>query len=340
MKKRIIACISLIVIAVTSFCTTITAFDGNDYDYGWDDDDDWDWDDDEDWSWDDDDDDDYSYSHGGSSGSSSSGSSGGGSVGSYYSGAAGVAVIILIVVLRTNLMGKRMKRRFTLAGTGNVRSGQGGQGINVFLPNRSDQIQTIIRMKDPGFSADDFVTFAKQVYIDIQTAWCARDLTSVRPVMHQNLYNTTMRQVQDKINQQIIYHYEDMVINTAYLTGFARDKDYEYLTVYLNASMIDYQTHEPTGNIIRGDKTTRWDMRYKMKFVRTAGTFTRDKVSDVREYNCPNCGAPLEITSSGKCDYCGSTVSTGDYSWVLTDFTTVRNDTIDEGIRVPPEDLK
>ena len=330
MKKRIFASIVLTAVAVIALCTAVTAFDGNDYDYGgWDD---WGWDDD-DWDWDDDDDD-YYYS-GGSSGSSSYGSGG---AGAGYAGAISIVVIIVLVILRANLLGKKKKFRIPL--TGNARPGQGMQGMNVFLPNRGDQIQTIIRKKDPNFSADDFVTFAKQVYIDIQTAWCARDLTSVRPIMHQNLYNTTQRQVQSKIDQGVIYHYESIAINTAYLTSFVRDKDYEYLTVYLNARMIDYQTDEKTGNILRGDKTTRWDMRYKMKFIRTTGVTTKDKITGAQRYNCPNCGAPLEITSTGICDYCGSTVSTGDYSWVLADFTTIRNDTVDDGIRVPPEDLQ
>lgn len=331
MKKRILGCIAAIVLAV-SLCIPLAAFDGNDYDYGLDD---WDWGDDYwDWDWDDDDDDwgnDYYYG-GGSGGSSSGGGSG-------YASAGIIIFIVLGIVLKRSLklIGKTVTRTTY---TGSVRSGQGRQGMNVILPNRNDLIQTIIRKKDYNFSADDFITFAKQVYIDIQTAWCKRDLTPVRPILHQNLYNTTQRQIQDKINQQIVYHYENIAINTAYLTSFTRDKDYEYLTVYLNARMIDYQTHEPTGNIIRGDRTTRWDMRYKLKFTRTTGTTTKDKISGAREYNCPNCGAPLEITSTGRCDYCGSTVSTGDYSWVLTDFTTVRNDTVDDGIRVPPEDLQ
>lgn len=165
-------------------------------------------------------------------------------------------------------------------------------------------------------------------------------MTPVRPVLHQNLFNTTQRQVEEKKAQGIVYHYESIAINTAYLTSFVRDREFEYLTVYLNARMIDYQVDEKTGNIIRGDKTTRWDMRYKMKFVRSVGTLTKEKVSGTQGYNCPNCGAPLEITSSGECPYCGSVVTTGDYSWVLTDFTTVRNDTVDDGIRIPPEDNK
>ena len=311
MKKRILYCTLLIAIVAVAFCTALTAFDGNDYGGG------------------------GGGGGGGgwSGGSSSSSSSSGGDV-SPEGFIAGLVIFVIIIVIVT------IKNKSGGSGGGVVRSGQGSQGANVFLPNRSDQIQEIIRKKDPNFSADDFVTFSKQVYIDIQTAWCNRDLTPVRPIMHQNLYTTTQRQVQDKINQGVVYHYENIAINTAYLTSFVRDKDYEYLTVYLNARMIDYQEDEKTGKILRGDKTTRWDMRYKMKYVRSVGVTTKDKVSGTHEYNCPNCGAPLEITSTGVCEYCGSTVSTGDYSWVLTDFTTVRNDTVDDGIRVPPEDLQ
>ena len=312
MKKRILYCAMLIAIVAVALCTTLTAFDGNDYGGG------------------------GGGGGGWSGGGSSSGSSSSGGEVTIEGLITGLIVFVAIVIIMTikNKSGGGSK------GSGTVRSGQGTQGANVFLPNRNDQIQDIIRKKDPNFSADDFVTFSKQVYIDIQTAWCNRDLTPVRPIMHQNLYNTTQRQVQDKINQGIVYHYENIAINTAYLTSFVRDKDYEYLTVYLNARMIDYQVEEKTGNIIRGDKTTRWDMRYKMKYVRSVGVTTKDKITGTHEYNCPNCGAPLEITSAGVCEYCGSTVSTGDYSWVLTDFTTVRNDTVDDGIRVPPEDLQ
>ncbi len=298
----------MILISVICFCASFTAFDGNDY-----------------------------------------GGGGGGGGGGHYGGSSGsgsrldfsdpVDVIILIVVIGIfiiiGVIGAKQKKK-----GGVVRSGQGSQGANVFLPNRNDQIQGILRKKDPNFTADDFVTFAKQVFIDIQMAWCNRDMSPVRPVLHQNLFNTTQRQVEEKKKQGVVYHYESIAINTAYLTSFVRDKDFEYLTVYLNSRMIDYQVDEKTGNIIRGDRTTRWDMRYKMKFVRSAGALTKDKVSGTQGYNCPNCGAPLEISSSGECPYCGSVVTTGDYSWVLTDFTTVRNDTVDDGIRVPPEDAQ
>lgn len=305
MKKKSAVILAFILVFALSFCGAVIAFDGNDY----------------------------------------GGGGGGGGGDSYYGGSGGssqldfsdpvdvtLLIVVIVVFIAAGVIGSKMKKR-----GGGIRSGQGSQGANVFLPNRNDQIQEIIRKKDPNFTADDFVTFAKQVYIDIQMAWCARDMSPVRPVMHQNLFNTTQRQVEEKIKQGVVYHYESIAINTAYLTSFVRDKDFEYLTVYLNARMIDYQVDEKTGNIIRGDKNTRWDMRYKMKFVRSTSATTKDAVSGTHGYNCPNCGAPLEITSSGECPYCGSTVTTGDYSWVLTDFTTVRNDTVDDGIRVPED---
>ena len=33
---------------------------------------------------------------------------------------------------------------------------------------------------------------------------------------------------------------------------------------------------------------------------------------------CPNCGAPTQVTIAGKCDYCGSIITTGEHDWVLS----------------------
>lgn len=331
MKKRILSLL-IAIASIFTFCINASAFDANDYDYSFDSD--WgssDWGS-SDWSSSDWDDDDYYFS-----GSTSSGSSGGG--GGISIGGIIVIVIIIIVVASSKKNGNKTNGGSTTGMGGGVRPANGGQGLNVNLPDRTSQIEQIIKQDDPNFTADDFTAFAKNVYIDIQNAWCKRDLTPVRPVMHTNLYNTTQKQVQSKIEQKVIYHYESIAINTAYLTSFVRDEQYEYLTVYLNARFIDYQTNEESGAIIRGDKNTRWDFRYKMKFMRSVGMKSNDANASefATGHNCPNCGAPLEMSSSGQCAYCGSVVSTGQYSWVLSDFTTIRNDTKDDGIRVPSQ---
>lgn len=326
MKKKIVVIIAVVLAAICSFCVVGGAFDANDYDYSGGGSSDWGSSDD-DWDfggsttfYDD------TYSGGGSSGSG----------GGWFIPIIIVVIILIVIGLRKS---NSQNGNNTAVG-GGVRPANGGQGLRVILPDRTQEIEQIIKKHDPNFTADDFTAFTKGVYIDIQTAWCNRDLTPVKPVLHNNLYNTTEKQVQSKIDQGVIYHYESIAINTAYLTSYVMDEQYEYLTVYLNARFIDYQTDEKTGDIVRGDKNTRWDFRYKMKFMRTLGVKTNGNLDDMKGHNCPNCGAPLEISSTGVCEYCNSVVTTGLYSWVLSDFMTVRDDTKDDGIRVPqqPED--
>jgi rubrerythrin len=207
------------------------------------------------------------------------------------------------------------------------------QGLTITLPDRTAQIDSIVKAHDPNFTASDLVTFAKNVYIDIETAWMKRDMTPVRPVLHDNLYFTTVKQLDSKIAAGVRYHYDSMVVNTAYLTSYAKDAQFEYVTIYLSARRIDWQEDEKTGKVIRGDKTTRWEMRYKMKFMRSLSVVTKTETGSMFGHNCPNCGGPIEISSSGQCHYCNSVVTTGQYSWVLSDYGTIRNDTVDEGIQ-------
>ena len=279
------------------------------------------------------------YSGGGSGGWSggSSWDGGGGSGGGSGENTVGgfivvIAVAVVVAIALTiNYVNKRDGGQAGVPGA--VRPGS-NEGLHIQLPDRTAEIESIVKGHDPNFSADDFVSFVKRMYIDIQVAWCRRDMTPVRALLHDNLYDATARQVQAKIEQGVVYHYESMAVNAAYMTSYAKDAQFEYLTVYLNARMIDWQEDEKTGRVLRGDKTTRWDLRYKMKFMRSVGVLTKEETAQTVGVNCPNCGAPLDMASSTKCTYCGAVVTTGQYSWVLSDFGTIRNDTVDEGIRV------
>lgn len=303
---------------------------GSDWDSGWDSDydsgSDWDSDYDSDWDYDWDDDGDYDWS---SSGNGGYRSGGGSSEDRVIPMLLSVILYVLLMFLATRLISRRRRRvQPRMRRTEPVRTQQR------VLPDRTAEISRVIRERDPLFTAPDFISFAKQVYVDIQDAWAKRDLEPVRAVLHQNLYQQTERQIQKKIADGIVNHLERISVNTAYLTSYRRDAQYEYLTVYLAASMIDYQVKEATGEVILGNKTTRWNMYYKMTFMRSNDVKTGSANEKDRGFVCPNCGAPLTGTSFGKCEYCDSIVTTGIYDWVLSDFGVVKNDTRDDGIVV------
>ena len=313
-KYILVAALGLVLCLAGTIRSEAGFGDFNDYDSG---SSDWGSSSDSDWgsSWD-------SDSSWDSSWDSSGGSGGGVSVSS-------IIFIIVILIFFSPIM---KLFRGSSNTSGGRSTGAGGSRTERVLPDRTVEISDIIQERDPLFTAPDFISFVKQVYVDIQDAWCKRDLEPVRGVLHQNLYQQTERQIEKKIADGIVNYLERISVNTAYLTSYRKDAEYEYLTVYLAASMIDYQVKEATGQVVYGDKTTRWNLKYKMKFMRSLSSTTRESGKVERGMNCPNCGAPLTGTSFGKCEYCDSIVTTGTYNWVLSDFGVIKNDTVDEGI--------
>lgn len=329
MRKWMSAVMTALLLGVLVWSMDVTGNAGfgdyNDYDYG----DSWDSDWDSGDSWDDDD---WGYSYGYSGG----GNSGGGSAsGMDYL----ITFIVIVAILAVSInKHKNSNSASSRPGTGASASRTSSQNQRQQckpLPDRTDEITKIMLEKDANFTPNDFISYVKRVYVDIQDAWSKRDLEPVRPVLHPNLYQQTQTQIQKKIEDGIVNYLERIAVNTAYLSGYRRDDDYEYMIVYLSAQMIDYQVKESTGQILYGDKTTRWSLQYKMTFMRAADMVTPDASTEENEnMKCPNCGAPIEGTAFGKCEYCGSVVSTGKYGWVLSDFGVIRQDTVDEGIKI------
>lgn len=264
---------------------------------------------------------------------SSSGSGGG----SFGVGTAAFFVIILLVLIFSAVSKKKGGGSGTTRTTtvGRSQTIQQVAGRNIILPDRTAQISDLIKQNDPNFSAEDFLSFARFVYVTIQDSWSKRDLSPVRIYLHDNLYNQTQKQIERKIANGVINKIENVAVSTAYLTAYRRDREFEYVTVYLNARLTDYEINEKTGQVLRGDPNARYELRYTLRFARNSGIKTTSaNTQTLKAHSCPNCGAPLEMSSSGKCEYCGSTITTGQYSWVLSEYSSIRNDTVDQGIYI------
>lgn len=347
MKKRALRIASFILLGVFAAGLVMMsrpivsrAFDSNDYSYdsgG----SDWggsDWSSGSDWDYSSSS---YDYDSGGYS---SSGGSGGfgllSALLTMFGMSPGIAIFIAIVII-SNILRRRRN-----SGS-NLSSAQPRQETPVRrqaplahlnIPNRNDEIGRIITKRDPNFTVPDFLTFGKNVYMNIQDAWCKRDLEPVRAIFHQNLYERTMTQIQKKKEAGIIQHLERLTANEAYLTSYRRDANYEYVKMYMNSSMIDYQVDEKTGKVVYGDTTTRWTMRYELIFMRSVKAKTPAAGASEIGISCPNCGAPLKGTSFGKCIYCDSLVTTGLYNWVLSDFNAIKDSFHDDGIQIQGEE--
>ena len=180
-----------------------------------------------------------------------------------------------------------------------------------------ETVETLVQNVDPMFNKEEFLSWARDLFIKLQYAWADRDWSAIRCFETNELYEQHSTQLKRYIENKQINKIERVSVNWAKLYKFDIEGDKEHLSILLNSKMIDYIIDETTGEIIQGDNKTNRINTYKLTFVRKKGTLTKPGETTVNTTNCPNCGAPTQITSAGECPYCGSIITTGDFSWVL-----------------------
>ena len=224
----------------------------------------------------------------------------------------GLVVIIAIVVVIYKKVLKKSGDNMN-----HVQSGM-GTGYAKEPDCSENQVVSEIRRIDQDFSREEFLSWAKDVFVKLQYAWSDRDLDIIRCFETPQLFEHHRDQIQNYIDNGQINKLEKVSINWAKLFEFSQDGSRDVLTILLNSKMLDYIVNANTGKIVKGSNTDFKTNTYKLTFVRTSGVKTKVGTTSVNITNCPNCGAPVEITSAGKCSYCGSVITTGNFNWVLS----------------------
>lgn len=188
----------------------------------------------------------------------------------------------------------------------------------------SKEVLRKIQAIDPMFSEEEFIAWSKDLFIKLQNQWMAREWEKIRHFETNELFEQHKNQIQGYIDKRQINMLERICVNYADLYGFRQVGDKDILEIALNSSMIDYIIDEDTKKVLMGDTVTRRTRTYKLTFIRKTGITTKPGENKVNTTNCPNCGAPTEISSSGKCEYCGSVITTGEFNWVLSNLEPLR----------------
>ena len=222
-------------------------------------------------------------------------------------------IVLVIILIAYRVMKKKSKD------TSYINQSVNNQANADVTTDLTEYVANNIREIDPAFSSDKFIGFAREVFMKIQEAWTAKDWKPIRPFESENLFNQHKQQLDEYIRLGKTNVVEKIGIKHCSLHSFQQDGDKEVLTVWLNAVMRDYVIDDASKKVLESDPNRDWYMKYEMVFNRKAGVKTDPTRKGNAVTNCPNCGAPTEITSSGQCPYCGSVVTNGEHDWVLTD---------------------
>ncbi len=227
-------------------------------------------------------------------------------------------LVVLVIILVAYFILRRMKKKQGSDSTF-INQQVNNQANNDLVFDNTASVAAQIQANDPNFSSDKFIGFAREVFMKIQEAWTTKDWKPIRPFESENLFNQHKQQLDEYIRLGKTNVIEKIGIKHCSLNSFREDGEKEILVVWLNAIMRDYVIDDATKKVLESDPGRDWYMRYEMVFNRKAGVKTDPTRKGNSVTNCPNCGAPTEITSSGQCPYCGSVVTNGEHDWVLTD---------------------
>lgn len=231
--------------------------------------------------------------------------------------------LIVLVILIVFVLLRRRKSKKLGSDSSYINQQVQQQAQNDVVMNFTESVAAQVRQTDPDFSAEKFLGWAQEVFMKIQEAWTTRDWKVIRPFESETLFNTHKQQLDEYIRLGKINVIEKIGIKHCSLKSYTVDGDKEVMVVALNALLRDYVIDATTRNVLESDPNRDWYMKYELTFNRKVGVKTHPGMSNMSTTNCPNCGAPTEITSAGQCPYCGSVITNGEHDWVLSNLVGV-----------------
>lgn len=241
-------------------------------------------------------------------------------------GNGGIGTIIFIIILYIIIKSIKSSK-----GTDRVR--HNNERTRILTQNRepvvnfsqSHAFARRIQEFDPLFSEEKILSWTKNLFVKLQNAWTARDWEPMRPFETEELFEQHKAQVQGYINTNRINVMDRIAVNYACIYSFRKESNKDILEIALKSTMKDYIINEKTKEVLEGNPNQDRTTVYKLTFERKSGVLTKEGEIELKTTNCPNCGAPTQITSSGKCEYCASIITARDYGWVLAGLEPLRN---------------
>lgn len=193
----------------------------------------------------------------------------------------------------------------------------------VYPLTEAEVLEKILKV-DEHFSKTEFKSFVKSVFMLIQKAWSNNDYLALRLLEADNLYYEHKVIIQDFIKKGIVDKREKIGIKGVLLKDFRVEGNKEILVVALTARMnrnFDETVFRSKDWTDRRTVDNDGDVPYIMTFVRKKGV--RSHTRNLSNSNCPNCGATIDIKEDGICNYCNTSLVTGEVDWILVDIKNI-----------------
>lgn len=174
-----------------------------------------------------------------------------------------------------------------------------------------DLIEKILK-EDKDFSESKFKAKVDNIFIQVYTAVMKKDLTRVKHFLSEELYKRFEQKIQILDDEGLIQVYGELnVSDTEIVRIIENDESYE-IEVKLLTKYLDYKLDKQTRNMVSGNDEVRIIKNMRLVFSKRKNA---KNLGVARK--CPGCGANMDISMNGQCEYCGSIFKLEEYDWVL-----------------------
>lgn len=230
-------------------------------------------------------------------------------------------IVILIIIIIAVVILKVIKSLDKSIDSGNISFSSDEGETAAPVVSRNPELSSLIaalQERDPAFSTQSFEDFVSTAFFKIQRAWCKRDMSLARAFITDSILRRYTLQLEEYVDAKKFNKLEGLNTKNVEVIDLRDEGDKDIIDVLITASAADYDVDEE-GNYLSGDRSIiTWDETWS--FIRSKSVQTQSD-KGFNSDTCPSCGAPLSINAVGVCDYCGSTVTKGEFDWVLSEIT-------------------
>lgn len=181
-------------------------------------------------------------------------------------------------------------------------------------------VRAKIAAHDPTFDADAFAARVRIAFRKVQDAWCAQNLTPIRPFVSDGVHERFAMQ----IDEQRALGYRDQMdglrIEDVSLVRCDTGATFDTATMRISASADDRRVSIATGARVARRPVPASFVEY-WTFVRRRGAKALGKKGGLLEGNCPNCGDSVDGNQFADCRSCKARLRSGEFDWVLVEIT-------------------
>jgi len=128
-----------------------------------------------------------------------------------------------------------------------------------------------LTMMDHSFQPDQFLKSAQALFFKIQGAWNKQDTTALRSLCGSELMQTWEQELTNLRARRQKNAMENIALRSSEITEAWTENGQDYITVRLQANLLDYTVDERTGSVVSGSNSEPVEFEEYWTFSRPVG---------------------------------------------------------------------